>query len=753
MRKSLFSLLTFLVLVHLSISAFSQTGPKPGDIYKEYSLNLKTGNNWRVTDPTVTREDALPFLPNPVLSINIDDLSGAVRAEVLMDIWGGHVGTSNKRFRFNSNEWIRITELPTINLQPECYMSQYNVVMDMPLNYLVQGTNTFEGTSGGQICNSFNWGQWGWYVMTVRVYYGSDKPHTKGNISYPLSGSSIQDNPEIVVAVDNPANVQQVQILGKYFGYDENGDGNYHDWHHAYHGPNIESHIGTSTTSPFKSTWNTTWVPDQQQGGVSFMARIRGTNGVWYVTDIAENITLDRTSGPSVKMYTSIDIPLNFVVRQNNNGTPRTKGCKIPVTDLEEATEARLFHRTWNGADDDAARGTILLPMEVNGTGFKTFGINHNFALSSVVIPTGILKSGLNDVTYSSNTVHHGIEVLWPGPAIMVRYNKPQTDKPEKRLRMLGYWGFNEGTGTKALDGSVYKNDMNLSTGTVFGEGVYGTALSLNKENKDHASIESGPLSSTFISAALNMPAEVFTIAAWIKLNSIDDRSPIISKEELNKRGFEFAVRNGYLAAQIYKDGTNFTRVEGSGTLLETGRWYHVAMTYKFAGDGNSAVRFYVDGAEDRFFDSSVGPVITNNAPLRIGAYYSSSTFYRYFNGSIDEVYVFDRELSAQEINEIKNAETLALSDIPKPAGARHFSVYPNPFTNMTNFVFELDKPSEVNLVIYDAMGRSVMVLVNEKLGTGNHNREFIANGIAPGLYFGYLKTDSGVEVRRLVVN
>ena len=414
-------ILFLFILVKGSV-ALAQTGPVAGDIYREYSVNLKTGNNWRVTDPNVTWPDAAPFLPNPVLSIQIDDLEGAVRAEALMDIWGGHPGTSNKRFRFNNREWMRIPEIPTIDVDPECVMSQYNVIMDIPLEYLKQGYNTFEGTSGGQICASFNWGQWGWYVMIVRIYYGSEKPHTSGSIEYPASGSVIKDNPEISVSVEKEEDVSEIQILGKYRGYDERGQGYYEDWHRAYHGVNIEGHIGTVANRPFKQVWDTEWVPDQEPGKIEFLARIKNKKGMWYVTKLVNNISLDRKGSHSLKMFTPTEVPRPFWVRSNDGGTPKTQTCLVAIPDLQGAAEARLFHRTWNAADDADARGTVSHPLLVNGYGFKTFGKNHNFALSNVSIPVENLKEGQNFVSYSSNTTHHGIEILWPGPAIMVRY-------------------------------------------------------------------------------------------------------------------------------------------------------------------------------------------------------------------------------------------------------------------------------------------------------------------------------------------
>ena len=57
--------------------------PAPGEVYKEYVQVISVGNDdWRVTDPNIdlgVYPQAAPFLPNPTLSISIDDLAGATQ--------------------------------------------------------------------------------------------------------------------------------------------------------------------------------------------------------------------------------------------------------------------------------------------------------------------------------------------------------------------------------------------------------------------------------------------------------------------------------------------------------------------------------------------------------------------------------------------------------------------------------------------------------------------------------------------------
>ncbi len=401
----------------ITLTAAGQKGPQPGDIYREYAVNLRTGDNWRVTDPNAGHPGAAEHLPNPTLSIEIEDLDRAVRAEVMMDIWGGHVGTTQRRFRFNGNDWINIPQVPILATLPNCYLSQHNVIVNLPLEYIHEGHNTFSGTSGGQVCQSFNWGQWGWYVMMVRVYFSEEKAHTEGRISHPIPGDTIMENPDITIVPDDSGSVSAIQLLGNYRGYDENGDGIYTDWHRAYHGTGISGHIGTATEPPYQVKWDTRYLPDQEAGSVSLMGRIKDTSGIWYVTEVVDSLTLKRPDSLRVRMYTAVGMPQGFTVRAG-----KTKYCNIRIDSLQNAMEAWLYHRTWNAGDDGAAGGTIDKPLLVNGNSYPCYGKNHFFALSNVNLAVGDLITGLNRIAYTSDTEHHGIEVLWPGPAIVVRY-------------------------------------------------------------------------------------------------------------------------------------------------------------------------------------------------------------------------------------------------------------------------------------------------------------------------------------------
>ena len=401
----------------LVFAGFSDGGPKPGDVYKEFVISM-TSQNWRVTDPNMDTQrhpGGAAFLPNPVINFSIDDLQGATRAEVVIDFWEGHEGTTGKKFRFNGNAWINIPEPLGTK-----YMQQVNHLISVPLSNLSAGNNRLEGTSGP---NSWDWGQWGWYGVIVRVYYGSSKPHATGQITSPASNTAFGENP--VVTASTSGNVSRVDFLASYDGYDTDGDGVFTGYHRDYHRPSwntpmgIRNHVGTDSASPFSTTWNTQWVPDQATGSIKLVARIRDANGYWYVTPEVTGLSLGRGNS-SVKLYKPSGVPQLYWVRNN-----QTKSSKVNIATLSSATSAIMHVPTWDGND-----GSDEFYSKVNSWTAPKYGANHFFSYDELPVPLSALKTGENTITFHSSTVHHGIEVIWPGPAIAVRYGTGATPPP-----------------------------------------------------------------------------------------------------------------------------------------------------------------------------------------------------------------------------------------------------------------------------------------------------------------------------------
>lgn len=65
-------------------------------------------------------------------------------------------------------------------------------------------------------------------------------------------------------------------------------------------------------------------------------------------------------------------------------------------------------------------------------------------------------------------------------------------------------------------------------------------------------------------------------------------------------------------------------------------------------------------------------------------------------------------------------------------------SVYPNPFNPASKFKVQLTKNSAVNISVYDAAGRLVRVIVNEKMNQGDYEYVLHIEGLSSGVYFYY---------------
>jgi dienelactone hydrolase len=83
-------------------------------------------------------------------------------------------------------------------------------------------------------------------------------------------------------------------------------------------------------------------------------------------------------------------------------------------------------------------------------------------------------------------------------------------------------------------------------------------------------------------------------------------------------------------------------------------------------------------------------------------------------------------------------SRTSAGSHLPveAPGAFALFQNYPNPFNTSTVVNYQLPAASEVRLVVYDLLGREVVVLVNERKLPGSYAVKFDAGGLSSGVYF-----------------
>lgn len=113
--------------------------------------------------------------------------------------------------------------------------------------------------------------------------------------------------------------------------------------------------------------------------------------------------------------------------------------------------------------------------------------------------------------------------------------------------------------------------------------------------------------------------------------------------------------------------------------------------------------------------------------------------FYMTGNGSSQQPYF----LTVENVR-FTGAQTSSVSvedDLEVPANYMLEQNYPNPFNPVTTIGFSLPQSSEVNLTVYDMLGRQVRVLVNGIMTGGRHEIAFEASDLPSGTYLYRLET------------
>lgn len=231
---------------------------------------------------------------------------------------------------------------------------------------------------------------------------------------------------------------------------------------------------------------------------------------------------------------------------------------------------------------------------------------------------------------------------------------------------MAGYWKFDEGAGTSALDSSGNNNAGTLVNGPVWTGGKKGNALSFDGLD-DYVNAGSG--------ATLdNLSA--MTIAAWINPASMGEngRGRIVAKSSgsnLPSIGWSF-----YVTSEV-PNGIKFAVDHTSAHLehasaanaITLNQWQHVAVTW----DGSRSyanAHIYVNGKEVAYAisDNAVGTRASDAAQnLFIG---NNPALTRSFKGVIDDVQIYNRVLTPEEIAALAGGTTPPPSDTTPPTVA-----------------------------------------------------------------------------------
>jgi hypothetical protein len=294
---------------------------------------------------------------------------------------------------------------------------------------------------------------------------------------------------------------------------------------------------------------------------------------------------------------------------------------------------------------------------------------------------------------------------------------------PMTNLSLVGWWKFDEGSGTIALDNSGYNNHGTFVGNPQWVAGYDGDALEFDGYGDF---LDCGNNPSLMISGAVS-------ITAWIKVNNLDIDHKIAGNQNGANGGYKMGIySNNKVEFEIRTSGNSATlnRNVSGGTEIMQNVWYHVAGVYS---QEDGYIRTYVNGNMDRQLattdqlGASPGNLYIGCEPFNTGSYN--------FNGIIDDVRLYNKPLTQNEIMETMRGNPL-LAGLPVPANgstpqiseAMPLSWSPGENASQHDVYFATDKDA----VIYADTSDTTGVYRGRQSGTGYNLPEGVEWGGGP---------------------
>jgi hypothetical protein len=199
---------------------------------------------------------------------------------------------------------------------------------------------------------------------------------------------------------------------------------------------------------------------------------------------------------------------------------------------------------------------------------------------------------------------------------------------------LVGYWPFNgpDIDGNLAYDRSAGGNNGTITGSAALIDGKVGQGI--NFDGADD-----------FVNLGTGLNQQVVTVTVWVKPNTMASIKSVLSKA----RVYEMDIADGanYLSCYI-GNGTNWaTSHAHTASSYTVGSWTFFACVY----DGTNLTA-YQDGIPGTTVQPEYSPPGSSSNGIAIGRYGGGSY---YFNGTIDEVRIYNRALEPEEIQRLYN--------------------------------------------------------------------------------------------------
>jgi hypothetical protein len=76
---------------------------------------------------------------------------------------------------------------------------------------------------------------------------------------------------------------------------------------------------------------------------------------------------------------------------------------------------------------------------------------------------------------------------------------------------------------------------------------------------------------------------------------------------------------------------------------------------------------------------------------------------------------------------------------------------YPNPFNSSTSIIYKIKKTSDIELKVYNALGKEVVMIISKQLPPGEYKYNWHPRDLASGIYFYVLRVGSNFQSKKMI--
>lgn len=194
--------------------------------------------------------------------------------------------------------------------------------------------------------------------------------------------------------------------------------------------------------------------------------------------------------------------------------------------------------------------------------------------------------------------------------------------------------------GTDIIDQRFGNNGTRTGTPTFAQAGILGRSISLSGGNQFFTVPDSVNLDGS----------AVLTFSVWFN-PSLVDTSPrgIISKRVSTSSEYAYSLFL-HTGSRLYVDTEGTTNRFSGGTVIAANQWYHAVVVFDGSLPAASRTRLYLNGRLD---GTGPGPASISNRASNLFIGTLNDAYGTYFQGRIDEVAVWKRTMTAEQVAEL----------------------------------------------------------------------------------------------------